>query len=62
MWSTLIQYDNMSESVGVNSRLRWIIEPGNEVFLVWNQAYDVDSTFRSEFTEVIGKVGWTFRF
>ena len=29
-WNNFIQYDNVSDQVGINSRFRWIIEPGRE--------------------------------
>ena len=62
-WSTLAQYDNVSESLGINSRFRWIIEPGQELFVVINQGFFVDNfRFRSEVTELAAKLGWTFRF
>jgi len=35
-WDTVVQYDNISDGVGINSRLRWEVEPGNELFLVFN--------------------------
>src|SRR5690606_19017506 len=35
-WSNRIQYDNVSEGLGFNSRLRWIPEAGREGFLVLN--------------------------
>ena len=61
-WTNFIQWDNTSETLGLNSRVRWIIEPGNEMFFVVNQAFDTDDTFATTSTEVIGKVVWTFRF
>ena len=69
-WTTFAQYDNISDSAGVNSRLRWIVEDGSEFFLVFNQGLHlVDDPLRSNgnslrpaITQVIGKVGWTFRF
>ncbi|MEM7230073.1 MAG: DUF5916 domain-containing protein [Planctomycetota bacterium] len=62
-WTTFAQYDNVSDTVGINSKVRWIIEPGNELFVVLNQGYDViDDDLRSGFTELTSKVGWTFRF
>lgn len=62
-WSTFAQYDNVSESIGVNSRVQWIIEPGNEVFFVINQAIDrEDDSYRVRETELTAKIGWTFRF
>ena len=38
-WSNLVQYDNVSDSLGVNSRLIWEYRPGARVFLVLNQSY-----------------------
>ena len=63
-WSTFVQYDNVSESMGVNSRFSWIVQPGNELFFVVNQGYDVDGLdrIRPTVTDVSTKVGWTFRF
>lgn len=62
-WTNLIQWDNESESLGINSRIRWIIEPGNEIFFVVNQAFDTfDNRFDRTSTEVTTKIGWTFRF
>ncbi|HGY92191.1 MAG TPA: hypothetical protein ENK43_13560 [Planctomycetes bacterium] len=62
-WNNFIQYDNVSDQVGINSRFRWIIEPGREVFFVVNQGFEVTrSRFESTSTAVTVKVGWTFRF
>ena len=38
-WSNLVQYDNVSDSMGINSRLIWEYRPGQRVFLVLNQSY-----------------------
>jgi hypothetical protein len=35
--TTQIQYDDQSEIVGLFARVRWIVRPGNEVFLVFTQ-------------------------
>ncbi|RMD66555.1 MAG: hypothetical protein D6824_00600, partial [Planctomycetota bacterium] len=62
-WSNLVQYDNVSNTLGINSRIKWIVTPGSEVFFVVNQGFDVeDGAFRSLSTEISAKVGWTFRF
>jgi hypothetical protein len=37
-WSNFVQLDNESESLGLNSRFRWILEPGRDLFLVFNQS------------------------
>jgi hypothetical protein len=62
-WNTFLQYDNVSDLLGINSRIRWIVDPGNEIFLVFNQGWDVDDTdFHALRSELTLKVGWTFRF
>jgi len=62
-WTNFVQYDNDSESVGINSRVRWIIEPGNEIYFVLNQSIDRDDrSFRVRQSQLTTKVGWTFRF
>ena len=62
-WNTFLQYDNVSDLLGINSRIRWIVDPGNEIFLVFNQGWAVDDTaFRPLRSELTFKLGWTFRF
>lgn len=39
-WQTLAQFDNISESGGLNSRLRWILEPGRDLFVVVNHNWE----------------------
>ncbi|MCP3902715.1 MAG: hypothetical protein GY715_03685, partial [Planctomycetes bacterium] len=62
-WSNFIQFDNVSDTLGVNSRFRWIIEPGSELFVVLNQSIDRQgSSYRVTDTELTTKLTWTFRF
>jgi Carbohydrate family 9 binding domain-like/Domain of unknown function (DUF5916) len=64
-WINLIQYDDLSETIGINSRLHWIPQAGREAFLVLNhnlQDYDKDNNFQSSFSEVTIKYSYTFRF
>jgi hypothetical protein len=63
-WDNIVQYDNFSETMGFNSRVRWEIEPGNEVFVVLNQGYDVEDGRRlhSTTSDLTVKVGLTFRY
>lgn len=37
IFTTFIQYDTDSNSVGTNNRLRWTIKPGNDLFIIWNR-------------------------
>lgn len=34
-----IQYDNESNNIGINSRLRWTIKPGNDIYCVINHSW-----------------------
>ena len=65
-WDTFVQYDNLSGGVGWNSRLRWILQPGNELVIIWNQAHgtnDVEGRdFRFQSAGLTSKLSWTFRF
>lgn len=63
-WSNTVQYDNVSDNLGVNSRVRWEFDPGQEVFVVFNQGYDVEDghRFKSNTGSLTVKLGLTFRF
>jgi len=61
-WVTLVQFDNVSDSIGINSRFRWIIEDGRELFLVLNHDLDTSDGVRAGRIEPLVKLQWTFRF
>ncbi len=64
-WSTLLQYDNVSEAMGINSRLHWIPEAGKQVFVVLNYGLsdpDRDNEFHSVNADLSMKVNYTLRF
>lgn len=62
-WFNFFQYDTVSEVLGLNSRLRWIIEPGNEVFLVYNHNWrGANGNLRPILREGRIKVRYTYRF
>jgi hypothetical protein len=64
-WITLIQYDNLSEEVGINTRLHWIPKAGQEGFIVLNhnlQDFDKDNSFESTQQDFNVKFKYTFRF
>lgn len=63
--TTDIQFDNVSDDLGVNARLRWIVKPGSDVYLVLNQSLSrvgEERRFQTVGQEAVAKVGWTFRF
>ncbi len=62
-WSTYAQYDNVSETIGINSKIRWIVTPGSEMFFVVNQGIERDDdSYAFTETDVTAKLGWTMRF
>ena len=64
-WSNLIQYDNITENMGFNSRLHWIPRAGQQAFLVLNWGLndtDKDNHFDSTVADLSLKVNYTFRF
>ena len=61
----LVQYDNVSETLGLNMRLNYIPEAGQEYFLVINhnmQDYDRDNRFHSAASTITAKLSYTFRY
>lgn len=62
-FNSVSQYDNLSKRMGLNNRVRYIIKPGSDLYLVVNQGYDREAGgFKRFRTESISKLGWTFRF
>lgn len=64
-WSNLVQYDNVSENLGINSRLHWIPKAGQQAFIVLNWGlvdFDKDHSFTSSVADLSLKFNYTFRF
>ncbi len=62
-WFAFGQYDTVSDSLGLHTRLRWIIEPGNELFVVYHHKWLVrDDALYSTSREGRIKVRYTYRF
>jgi len=63
-WNTLAQYDNDSDTFGIHSRIRWILKPGTDIYLVANQGYSVtpNDRLRRLSTDLTLKSGLTWRF
>ena len=60
---SFIQYDSESGKMGWQSRFRWIIRPGKEIFLVWNSiASDPYGRFQMQEASARLKVKYTIRF
>lgn len=64
-WKNLLQYDTESEALGVQSRLRWIVEPGRDLFVVglfgWEREEEGEPLVPSG-QELVLKLGYTLRF
>jgi hypothetical protein len=58
-----VQYDSQSDRMGWQSRFQWIIQPGREIFLVWNSiASDPYDRFQLEEASARLKIKFTIRF
>ncbi|PYQ64470.1 MAG: hypothetical protein DMF53_07395 [Acidobacteria bacterium] len=62
--SVYSQYDSESRDLGLNSRLRWTIQPGRDLFLVWNQSWKrlpgPRDRLGAEANEIVVKLRWTW--
>ena len=64
-WVNLVQYDNASSTVGLNSRLRWNPKAGEDLYLVLNYNFDSEGVFSNisrEKAEIALKYTKTFRY
>lgn len=64
-WRTFAQYDTDAKDLSVQSRLRWILEPGRELFLVGLAGFNKENTrasFTSSQQSLALKIEATFRF
>ena len=62
-WLSLVQYDTVSDILSLNTRIRWIIEPGNDFFIIYNHNWLARrDVFHSELREGRIKVRYTYRF
>ncbi len=64
-FTTNIQFDNLSDLLATNNRLRWIITPGSDLYLVYNHNWLEDEQFnRFRTLQRSGaiKISYTHRF
>ncbi|MDH3440894.1 MAG: carbohydrate binding family 9 domain-containing protein, partial [Gammaproteobacteria bacterium] len=63
---TLAQYDNVSEDIGINSRFRYNLSAGQDIWFVLNHNMSrdvlVDDRFRSTESQAAAKIRYTFRY
>jgi hypothetical protein len=62
--ANFVQYDTDSRNIGLQSRFRWILKPGNEFFVVFNNNWQENELdrFESAQTRFRVKLNYTFRF
>ncbi len=62
-WNHLVQYDDVSDTIGVHSRLQWEFRPGSTLYVALNQGVDRNhGRLRGLQTELATKIGVTIRF
>jgi len=68
-FSNLVQYDNRSRNLGWQSRVRWTLQPGNDLFFAFNQGWvqeleeeNRNLRFRAQDTKVSAKFQYSYRF
>jgi len=64
-WVSLVQYDNLSEEIGINTRIQWVPRAGQEGFIVLNynlQDTDKNNAFEAASSDLAVKFKYTFRF
>jgi hypothetical protein len=64
-WEKFLQYDNVSDTISINSILRWIPRAGREMVLAINsqlEDFDRDRNFQSYTSDLTLKLNYTFRF
>jgi len=63
-WQNLQQYDNESRLLSFQGRVRWILKPGNDLFVVVNRGWvkTCDDAFENSFDRASSKLQYTFRF
>lgn len=61
--TNILQYDNVSDMLGLFSRFRWIITPGSDLFLVYSTNWvQLDNRFEPIETEGAIKISFNHRF
>lgn len=62
-FSTRIQFDNLSDRLGLFARLRWITRPGSDLYLVLTRNWRyTDDRFSPLNSELASKLTYSIRF
>ncbi len=65
-FANVIQFDNRSGNLGFQGRVRWTLEPGNDIFFIFGQGWvqelgERGSDFRRQDSRLAAKAQYTFR-
>jgi hypothetical protein len=65
-FSNIMQFDNRSANLGLQSRVRWTLRSGNDLFFIfgqgWVQDFERGYDFRRQDSRLAVKLQYTFRF
>jgi len=64
-WENFIQWDNVSNGLGINSILRWLPRAGREMVFVINREFEDPNqtrSFHSTYSDIAFKFSYTFRY
>lgn len=61
-FSNLVQYDNRSRNLGWQSRVRWTLRPGDDLFFVFNQGWIQEPGERLQFQAMDRKISAKFQY
>lgn len=60
--ANFVQYDTDSRNIGLQSRLRWILKPGNEFFIVLNHNWQENALDRFESAQTRFRIKFNYAF
>ncbi|MFZ9046621.1 MAG: DUF5916 domain-containing protein [Cyclobacteriaceae bacterium] len=58
-WTTIVQYSNQRDNLGINSRLQWRYAPLSDLFIVYNDNY-IPGSFGPKFRSINLKLSYWF--
>lgn len=56
----VLQWDNVSEELGLNARLRWTVAPGRDVYLVYDRLMDAADGYANLSSDATFKLVWNW--
>jgi len=62
-FTQIVQYDDLSDLMGLYNRFRWTITPGSDLFLVFSRNWiDTGNRLEAIESQAAVKVNYTYRF